>query len=456
MKVALVGDVHANLPALEAVLDHARQQEVDALWNVGDFVGYGAFPNQVVKRLRAEDAVSIVGNYDLKVLKIKRKKKRKKWRRKKRLEKFFAFQWTYHNLSKKSRRYLRSLPLERKLHLEGHSILLTHGSPVSNAEHLEPDTPEERLRELAGLVDVDLILCGHSHQAFARRVDGVYFINSGSVGRPDDGDPRACYAILQVEPGLVQVQHYRLAYDVERAVSAIREQGLPEAFAQMMIQGYPLDEVMEAPETWNTPAQDSDDMEGKEQQVEAVLRLAESCDYEEDHTHQVTHLALRLFDEMWALHRLGAEERFWLRCGALLHDIGWIEGQKGHHKTSLRFILDAPDLPFDERERLIVGSIARYHRRALPKEKHDHFAALSPEDQYVVTILTALLRVADGLDRTHRSVVDDLSCEISSKQIALCCDVCMYPIPEREYALKKGDLFEHVFDRELIVTWQLE
>ncbi|MGD2145031.1 MAG: metallophosphoesterase family protein, partial [Anaerolineae bacterium] len=232
MKVALIGDVHANLPALEAVLDHARQQSVEAIWNIGDFAGYGAFPNQVIERLRQEQAVSIAGNYDVKVLEFK--KKRNKWRKKKQLQKFLAFQWTHHTLTKENRRYLGSLPRERELQIEGLRILLTHASPVSEEEHLTPDTPEERLRELASMVEADVVICGHSHRPFVREVGGVHFINTGSVGRPDDGDPRACYAILTIGYSSdrdLHVHHDRVAYNGGSAVAAIRDRGLPEAFA---------------------------------------------------------------------------------------------------------------------------------------------------------------------------------------------------------------------------------
>jgi putative phosphoesterase len=457
VKIALIGDVHGNLPALEAVLEHARRQGMEAIWNVGDFVGYGPFPDQVVRRLRGARAVSIVGNYDLKVLKFRQK--RKKWRKKKQLDKFLGFQWAAQKLSRKSRRYLRSLPKQREVQTEGLRILLTHGSPASNTEHLGPDTPVERLRQLAEMAAADLIVCGHSHRPFVRHVDDTCFVNTGSVGRPDDGDPRACYAILQLGPDNAQpridVRRHRLTYDVQEAVAAIRAHGLPEAFAQMLIQGRNLDGVMVAPETWDTPALDPlpwDEPE-TERRLRAVLRLAETCGYEEEHTRQATWLSLRLFDELQPLHRLGAVERFWLRCAALLHDIGWIEGQKGHHKTSLRLILDAPDLPFDERERFIVGSTARYHRGALPKDKHDHFAVLSPVDQRVVTILAAILRVADGLDRTHMNVVEDLRCVLLPEQIIVNCVARANAEPERERALEKGDLLERAFDRRLTVTW---
>jgi putative phosphoesterase len=243
MKAALIGDVHANLPALEAVLAHANEAGVQGIWHVGDFVGYGAYPEEVVERLRRAETLSIVGNYDLKVLKFK--KKRDKWRRSKRPEKWLAFKWAYENLSRQSRAYLRSLPREMRFEVERKHILLTHGSPASNEEHLTPDTPEERFQELAHMADADVVVCGHSHVPFTRQVDGVWFINTGSVGRPDDGDPRAAYAILQLGPKRVEVRHYRVEYDVARAVAAIREHGLPEAFAQMLLQGRNLDVVME-------------------------------------------------------------------------------------------------------------------------------------------------------------------------------------------------------------------
>lgn len=243
MRIALLGDVHANLPALEAVLEHAAGREAAAVWNIGDFVGYGAYPDQVVRRLRGEGAFSIVGNYDLKVLRFPRK--RKKWRKKKSPQKYQAFKWAYENLSDTSRRYLGCLPKEIRLELGGIKFLLTHGSPVSNKEHLTPDTPEERLQELAGLTTAEVVICGHSHRPFVRRAGQVRFVNTGSVGRADDGDPRACYAILELEAGSMDVTHYRLEYDVDRAVAAIRDNDLPEAFAQMMILGYDLDTTLD-------------------------------------------------------------------------------------------------------------------------------------------------------------------------------------------------------------------
>lgn len=246
MIIALLGDVHANLPALEAVQAHAQAHGVKAIWNIGDFLGYGAFPNEVVQRLRRAGAVSILGNYDLKVLNFPDKEKG--WRKSKRAEKYLAFQWAHDQLSPENRRYLLSLPKEVRLNVAGRRILLTHASPDSNEEHLLPETPEERLQELAQKAQAEIVIFGHSHQPFVRSVAGTLFINTGSVGRPDDGDPRACYALLDIDESAVQVTHFRLEYDLARAVAALREAGLPEAFARMVLQGRDLDTILQGPE----------------------------------------------------------------------------------------------------------------------------------------------------------------------------------------------------------------
>ncbi len=271
------------------------------------------------------------------------------------------------------------------------------------------------------------------------------------MGRPDDGDPRACYAILQITPNLFRAHHYRVAYDVERAAAAIRERGLPEVFAQVILQGRNLDRVKPGEEPM--PENHPPSKESEDSRLEAVLQLAESCHYAADHTHQVTRLALQLFDELQSLHGLGAEERLWLQYAALLHDIGWIEGQQAHHKTALRIILTTPSLPFDTRERHIIGSIARYHRKALPDEKHDHFAALEPAERQKVRVLAGLLRVADGLDRTHQSVVENIACEVTPERLVLRCAAKGQPAEEeRQEALDKGVLLEQVFERKLVIT----
>ena len=243
MRAALIGDVHANLPALEAVLEHARHRGAEAVWNIGDWVGYGAFPEEVVRLLRREATVSIVGNYDRKVLEFP--DRATEWRRTKRPEKYLAFRWAWENLSIESRRYLGSMPHEHRLNAAGYSVLLVHGSPAAIDESLYEDTTEERLRELAELARADIVVFGHTHQPFVRLVGSCRFINTGSVGRQDDGDPRASYALLELQPGAVDVRHFRVDYDIERAVIAVRRHELPDAFAEMLRRGRKLTWVLE-------------------------------------------------------------------------------------------------------------------------------------------------------------------------------------------------------------------
>ncbi|HUS91723.1 MAG TPA: metallophosphoesterase family protein [Phycisphaerae bacterium] len=435
MNVALIGDVHANLPALEAVLADLRRRGAEAVWNVGDFVGYGAEPEEAVCLLRSQCAVSIVGNYDRKVLDFPRK--RRKWRKTKTPEKFQAFRWAWERLSEDSRAYLASLPREARLELDGWSVLLVHGSPASPAEHLTDATPQERLEELAGIARADVVVCGHAHVPFCREAAGTRFVGTGSVGRPEGGDPRACYALLSAGPEGVSVDPCRVEYDVEREAAAIRRAGLPEEFAEMLRRAANYDQVKA------DPGADPGPTDGHRREALAAVRaIWDRCSVEVEHTRQVTKLALRLFDGLVELHGLGPRERFWLECGALLHDIGWIDGQRGHHKTALRLLLRDRQLPFDDRVRRIVASIARYHRKALPAEGHAHFAALDEADRRTVCLLAGILRVADGLDRTHTDAVTDVRCDLSPGRLVIRCMTDGPTDAELWAAEKKSDLLE--------------
>jgi exopolyphosphatase/guanosine-5'-triphosphate,3'-diphosphate pyrophosphatase len=188
--------------------------------------------------------------------------------------------------------------------------------------------------------------------------------------------------------------------------------------------------------------------------ITAVLQLAQTCEYDAAHTHQVTRLALRLYDELQTLHNLGEKEREWLHFASLLHDIGWIEGWKEHHKVALRIILTTPLLPFSNKDRLVIGSIARYHRKALPDIKHDHYAALSPDERHVVDLLASILRLADGLDSSHQTRVRDLTCKISPKKIIVKCAIKSGTKQEIKAALERSDLIKQVLHRDIEIKWE--
>lgn len=236
IKIAFISDVHANLPALEAVLADAGERGATAVLNAGDSIGYGAFPDEVVSLLRTSHVLSVIGNYDNSVLTKKWKTKRPRSR-----DKQIAMRYAYHHLSKENRAYLRGLPREQRLRVKGKSILVTHGSPGSLTEYLVEETPDSRYAEIVQKTKADIIVTGHAHLPSIREVDGVLFVNCGSVGRTEDGDPRACYALLTFEP--FSVVHIRVPYDITKAIEAIRKRHLPDSFTRIISEGKPLDVV---------------------------------------------------------------------------------------------------------------------------------------------------------------------------------------------------------------------
>ncbi len=180
--------------------------------------------------------------------------------------------------------------------------------------------------------------------------------------------------------------------------------------------------------------------------LEDVIALAERYEYEEEHSWQDARLALRIFDLTRDLHQLSDDHRDLLLYAAILHDIGYWYDYDKHHKHAYKMIRDADIPSLSPREKLIVANIARYHRSARPEMKHKGFAKLNEEDREAVRMLGAVLRFADGLDRTHTNAVRALDCEMLSDSLIF----TVYPSygndTERWAGQKKGRFFEEVFD----------
>jgi exopolyphosphatase/pppGpp-phosphohydrolase len=195
----------------------------------------------------------------------------------------------------------------------------------------------------------------------------------------------------------------------------------------------------------------SDDQ--RKNELKFVNKLAKDCQFEAKHTKHVTRIALMIFDDLQNLHRLGTNDRFFLECAGILHDIGvHTHGAKGHHKASLNIILTTPILQFNNKERLIIGSVARYHRHALPSTDHDHFKALNEEERKKVSILAGILRIADGLDYTHRRRIGHVEASFNDHKVIIDCVVRKKPVKkEIKSALSKSTLFSSIFNRELII-----
>jgi exopolyphosphatase/guanosine-5'-triphosphate,3'-diphosphate pyrophosphatase len=150
-----------------------------------------------------------------------------------------------------------------------------------------------------------------------------------------------------------------------------------------------------------------------------VREFAERCQSDRRHVEHVRHLALLLFDQLGP--HLGAhpDERFLLESAGLLHDVGQIVSYRGHHRHSRELIMHADRLNLSPRDRLLVALISRYHRKSGPKKSHPEYAALPRQDRQIVRRLSALLRVADGLDRGHTAIVESLSAELQPDRVEI-------------------------------------
>ena len=187
--------------------------------------------------------------------------------------------------------------------------------------------------------------------------------------------------------------------------------------------------------------------------IKHAMALASSLRYEEEHSRQVSKVALMFFDELRELHSLGKRERLLLEVGSLLHDIGWVEGRTSHHKKARDIILESKIPGLSREEHIIVALIARYHRKSLPRNNHGYYSELSKKSKNIVRILASLVRLADGLDRTHLSLVQDIKCGIQVKKIVLHIRKNGYSEIDEFTGKKKADLFEDVFGRKLEIKW---
>jgi len=229
MRLAILSDVHGNLPALESVLADIKGRTFDGVYCLGDLVGYGASPNEVTARICAEAIPTVMGNYDDGVgfdrddcgCAYREEEERARGQR--------SLEWTRAQTTMENKAFLRSLHQEIRFEGDGKRVLLVHGSPRKLNEYLFEDRPLSSFQRLAASSSADVIVFGHTHKPYTKLVDNVLFVNAGSVGKPKDGDWRACYAWLDVAAGTVEF--VRLPYDLSRATAAIRQSDLPQQFA---------------------------------------------------------------------------------------------------------------------------------------------------------------------------------------------------------------------------------
>lgn len=256
MRIALFSDIHANLPALEAFFADVDSRDVDAIYCLGDMVGYNIWPNEVVNEIRRRKIPAIAGNYDFGIgrgindcgcaYKTDEEKANGN----------ISITYTNSIMNDAERNYLRTLPahikVEFQLNNDQLNLLLVHGSPRKINEYLFEDREEKSMLRIMRDAGADIMCFGHTHKPYHRVLTEVngdttsyrHAINIGSVGKPKDGDARGGYVLLTVNDDStvlvkdsIAVEFIRFEYDVEQAAKAVEDSPLPNAYAESLRKG---------------------------------------------------------------------------------------------------------------------------------------------------------------------------------------------------------------------------
>jgi putative phosphoesterase len=234
-EIAVITDIHANLPALQAALARIDELGIESVYCGGDLVGYGPHPNEVVALVAERDIPAIYGNYDYAIARD--------------LEDCGcayitphdrelgqgSVEWTLAHTDRRSKEWMRELPFDLRFDVGAASVHLVHGSPRKVNEYLFEDNPARLYERLAAAEDAGVMVFGHTHKPWVRSYGGVLFVNCGSVGKPKDGDPRGAFAVLRETAGGVEATIERVAYDAEAVAAEVRDSGLPAEFADKLV-----------------------------------------------------------------------------------------------------------------------------------------------------------------------------------------------------------------------------
>ncbi|HEX3045238.1 MAG TPA: YfcE family phosphodiesterase [Bacillota bacterium] len=236
MRMAIIGDIHSNLAALESVLKDIGSKNVDFILCTGDLVGYAPFPNEVIEKLRQAHVLTVQGNYD-EAIGHRRLICGCDYKDEKQLElASLSVGFTNTTITPDNREYLKNLPRELSLKMTSLSLRIVHGSPRRNNEYLFESS--QAVEAVVQELEEDILICGHTHIPYHKVIQGKQVINSGSIGKPKHGNPNATYVIIQVCDSKVEVQICETGYDVEKTARAIEANNtLPNEFAQMLRRG---------------------------------------------------------------------------------------------------------------------------------------------------------------------------------------------------------------------------
>jgi putative phosphoesterase len=233
--VAVITDVHANLPALDASLARIEELGIERVVCGGDLVGYGPHPNEVCRRIEERGIPTIYGNYDYAIARdledcgcaYVTQHDRELGQK--------SVEWTLAHTDQASKDFMRELPFDLRFEVGQTTVHLVHGSPRKVNEYLFEDKPASLYERLAAAEEADALVFGHTHKPWVRKYGGVLFVNCGSVGKPKDGDPRVAFAILEPGGDGLEVTIERVAYDAEAVGREVAAVGLPEEYAEKLV-----------------------------------------------------------------------------------------------------------------------------------------------------------------------------------------------------------------------------
>lgn len=256
MRIALFSDIHANLPALDAFFRDVEIRKPDALYCLGDLVGYNIWPNEVIAEIRKRAIPAIAGNYDFGIGRSSDDCGCAYKTDQEKANGAVSISYTNKIVTEENRKYLRTLPahinLEFQLNTDKLNVLLVHGSPRRINEYLFEDRDEKSLLRIMQEANADIMCFGHTHKPYHRVLrqtegDQVRFrhaINIGSIGKPKDGNPKGGYVLLTIDESAsaaagnsIGVEFVRFGYDIEQAAKAVEGSPLPDAYAESLRKG---------------------------------------------------------------------------------------------------------------------------------------------------------------------------------------------------------------------------
>ncbi len=235
-RIAVITDIHGNVPALEACLAAIDAVGIDPVYCGGDLVGYGPHPNEVCRLIEERAIPTIYGNYDYAIGRDLDDCGCAYVTQHDRELGQLSVAWTLTHTDRRSKDFMRGLPFDLRFELGGKRVRLVHGSPRKVNEYLFEGKPARTFERIAAGADCDVLVFGHTHKPWIHEYGAVLFVNCGSVGKPKDGDPRAGFAILELDAaGRVQASIERIPYDAATVAREVEAAGLPGEYAAKLV-----------------------------------------------------------------------------------------------------------------------------------------------------------------------------------------------------------------------------